>query len=405
MSPCTSGLDRLLDEERHLVRGGSVGLICNPTAVDRRLHHAADLLHAAPDVRLARLFGPEHGVRGDAQDMIAVEPGDRDPVTGLPVVSLYGSDEASLAPPPGSLEGLDALVFDIQDVGARYYTYVYTLAACMEAASRAGIRVVVCDRPNPIGGEAVEGPLLRPHLRSFVGRFPVPVRHGCTAGELALLWRHQLGLDLDLEVVRVQGWRRGAWHDETGLSWVMPSPNMPTLDTASVYPGMCLVEGTRLSEGRGTTRPFELSGAPWIDPSRLAADLERRMGAAGAAGVRFRPVVFRPTFHKHAGQGCGGVQVHVTDRRRFEPFLTGIAFLQACRTQDPERFAWRTEPYEFVSDRLAIDLLLGDERLREMIEADTPLADVRASWAADLREWREVRAPHLLYPGGDCDGR
>ncbi len=399
MPQCRSGLEKLLTDEPSLMAGRRVGLICNPTAVDREFRHAADLLHHHPGMRLVRLFGPEHGVRGDAQDMIAVEEGEgeRDALTGLPVVSLYGHDEASLRPPRESLRDLDALIFDVQDIGSRYYTFVYTMVHAMEVAAQEGVSFIVCDRPNPIGGVAVEGPILEPSLRSFVGRHPIPVRHGCTAGELALLWREQLGLDLDLRVVKVEGWTRNQWHADTGLPWVMPSPNMPTPDTATVYPGMCLLEGTLMSEGRGTTRPFELSGAEWAEPVRLAETLRKDLDEAESHGAIFRPVVFRPTFHKFAGRPCGGVQIHVTDREKFAPFLTGIAFLAAAMRLWPGEFRWRTERYEFVSDRLAIDLLLGRQELRHAIEAGAPLADIRQGWQQDLRAWEEIRAPFLLY--------
>lgn len=386
------GLERVLDEEAAALSGRSIGLVCNPTSVDGELRHAADLLQARVGTRLRCLFGPEHGVRGDAQDMIAVETS-RDARTGLPVHSLYGEGQASLEPSPAALAGLDAVVFDIQDVGARYYTYVWTLTLTMRACAAAGVAVVVLDRPNPLGGLAVEGGLVADGYRSFVGLYPVPNRHGLTVGEVATLVNEVHGLGCRLVVVRMSGWRREMFHDETGLPWVLPSPNMPTLDTAFVYPGMCLVEGTELSEGRGTTRPFELFGAPFIDGARLAAALDE----LHLPGVRFRPVGFRPTFHKFAGAACGGVQLHVTDRRAFRPYLTGVAALRTIRALWPAELRWRTRAYEFVTDRPAIDLLCGGPTVRELIDAGAPLEAVAATWGDDEARFLEARRPHLLY--------
>ena len=374
------------------LRGPRLGLICNPTAVDARLRHVADLLAALPGVRLAALFGPEHGVRGDAQYMAAVGE-ERDPRTGLPAFSLYGDTAASLAPTPAQLAGLDALCFDVQDVGSRYYTYQATMLLCMEAAARAGLAFLVLDRPNPIGGLLVEGPALRPGFESFCGLHDLAPRHGLTVGELAWLFRAERGLDLDLTVVACQGWRRGASFRQTGLPWVFPSPNMPTPETALVYPGMCLLEGTNLSEGRGTTRPFELLGAPWLDAQRLAADL----AAARLPGVAFRPASFVPTWDKHAGARCHGVELFVLDAAAFRPFRTGLACVALARAQDPRAFRWRTEPYEFVADVPAFDLLCGSAREREAIEAGAPVRDLARAFAPEERAFRKRRAPFLRY--------
>lgn len=387
-----TGLDLLVEDGFRELRGLAVGLVCNPTAVDRRYRHAADLLHAARGVRLARLFGPEHGVRGDAQYMAAVGE-ERDRKTGLPMLSLYGETPESLRPSAEQLAGLDALVFDVQDVGSRYYTYQATMMLCMEAAAAAGVGFVVLDRPNPLGGLLVEGPALRPGFHSFCGLHDLAPRHGMTIGELALLFRAERQLHLDLTIVQCRGWRRGARFEESGAPWVMPSPNMPTVDTALVYPGMCLLEGTNLSEGRGTTRPFELFGAPWLDAERLARDL----GALGLPGVLFRPASFVPTWDKHAGVRCHGAQLHVTDRDAFRPFRTGIACVAAARAQDAGRFAWRTEPYEFVSGVPAFDLLCGSAREREALERGEPLARMAAAWRGEERGFARRRAAHLLY--------
>ena len=387
-----SGLDVLAAGGFRPLRGKAVGLVCNPTAVDARLAHAADLLNAAPGVRLAALFGPEHGVRGDAQYMAAVG-GELDPRTRVPVHSLYGRTTASLRPTREQLAGLDVLAFDVQDVGTRFYTYQATMMLCMEAAAEARLPFLVLDRPNPIGGAAVEGPRLRPGFESFCGLHDLAVRHGMTVGELARLFRAERGLALDLEVVPCHGWKRAMRFRETGLPWVFPSPNMPTPETALVYPGMCLLEGTNLSEGRGTTRPFELLGAPWIDAGRLAADLSRER----LPGVRFRPASFVPTWDKHAGVRCHGVELHVHDAAAFRPFRTGLACVVHARRQAPSRFAWRTDTYEFVDGVPAFDLLCGSDRERRAIDGGATWAELARAFAPEERAFARRREPYLRY--------
>jgi len=383
-----TGLERLL-EQPDAVRGLRVGLIANPTAVTADLRHASLAMKASRAFRLAALFGPEHGVWGDTQDLIEVDD-TRDPATGLPVRSLYGPTRA---PSAAMLEGLDALVFDVQDVGSRYYTFIYTMLHALEACAHHGRRLVVLDRPNPLGGEAVDGNVLDPAYRSFVGLHPLAARHGMTVGELALLFREERGLDVDLVVEPMTGWRRAMRFEDTGLPWVMPSPNMPTVDTAVVYPGGCLVEGTNLSEGRGTTRPFELVGAPWLDPWKLARDLSRE----GLPGVAFRPACFRPTFQKHAGALCGGVQVHVTERRSFGAFLAYLLLIHHARRQAPERFAWRRPPYEYERVKRPFDVLCGTDRVRKAIEAGVSPRRLAPGWRRELSAFRRRRSKHLLY--------
>jgi len=387
-----SGLDVLVGERFRALRGLRLGLVCNPTSVDRSLRHAADLLAAAPGVKLSALFGPEHGVRGDAQYMAAVGD-ERDRRTGLPVHSLYGKTRDSLAPTPAQLDGLDGLVFDIQDVGARYYTYQATMMLCMEAAARARIRFFVLDRPNPIGGVAVEGPRLLPGFESFCGLHDLAPRHGMTVGELAEAFRVERGFDLELTVVECRGWRRRMHQRETGLPWVFPSPNMPTPETALVYPGMCLLEGTNLSEGRGTTRPFEVFGAPWLDPDHLVEAL----GAEKLPGVRFRPVSFVPTFDKHRGQRCHGAELHVVDREAFRPFLVAVACVAAARALAPAEFRWRTEAYEFVEGIPAFDLLCGSSREREGIERGVSARGLARAWVPEERAFARRRMGYLRY--------
>lgn len=369
-----------------------IGLLAHTPSVDGRARHAVELLHCWDSVRLERLFAPEHGLWGHEQDMEGVAHA-TDPLTGLPVVSLYGADPASLSPAPDMLDDLDLIVCDLQDVGSRYYTFVYTLSFVMEAAREANIPILVLDRPNPIGGLAIEGPVLQPGWSSFVGRYPLPVRHGMTVGELARLFNDDFGIGCDLAVVEMEGWRRSMRFEETGLPWIPPSPNMPAPATARVYPGGCLVEGTNLSEGRGTTTPFELVGAPWLDGHELAATLNRSADAA----VRFRAASFRPMFQKHAGLGCGGLQILVEDPAAFRPFACYWELLRVARAFDPERFAWRTEEYEFETERLAIDLLLGRGDLRPLLEQGTPHAEAEPLWRSDLAAFSEKRERHLLY--------
>ncbi len=389
MTAVLSGLDVLLGRLRTLLGGQSVGLLCHPASVTADLTPAAEALMRVKGMKLRRLFAPEHGITGAAQDLVLVGH-EKDSLTGLPVMSLYGR---RLDPDPRALHGLDALIVDLQDVGARYYTYNWTMALAMKAAARVHLPVIVLDRPNPLGGERLEGNWPEAGWSSFVGLYPLPIRHGMTMGELAgyLNNKHELGCDLT--VVPMLGWRRGMAWEDTGLPWVAPSPNMPTPDTARVYPGGCLVEGTNLSEGRGTTRPFEWIGAPYLDGPRLARALERR----GLPGVRFRPVEFEPAFHKWKSQRCGGVQVHVTDAARFKPFATYLALIAEARRQAPRHFRWRRPPYEFERVRLPMDLLCGGPAIRRALERGVPLARLETSWRPDLVRFARERRPYLLY--------
>ena len=387
-----TGLARLAKEQFAPWRGLRLGLLCNPTAVDVQLRHLIDLAAERTDLKLVRLFGPEHGIRGAAQDMVDVTSR-RDERTGLPVISLYGNDFASLSPSPASLRDLDALVFDLQDIGSRYYTFIWTMALAMQAAGRQGLSFWVLDRPNPLGGELLEGPLVSPGFESFVGLHPLPVRHGMTAGEIAGWLRGERGIEVDLKVTKMIGWRREELFDGTGLPWIPPSPNMPTLETALVYPGQCLLEGTNVSEGRGTTRPFEIFGAPFVDPERLRHRLEEH----SLPGVRFRPLHFQPTFHKFAGQSCGGLMLHVTDRGSYRPFLTGMAVVAALQELWPDDFRFRTEPYEFVKEIPAFDLLCGSDRIRRGLLGRESLASLVSGWLPDLDAFASVRNRYLLY--------
>ncbi len=385
------GLEVLIGDP-HPIAGKNIGLVTNQSAVTSDLRHVVDLLHRGEGWTLTTLFGPEHGIWGEAQDMAHVGHS-TDPMTGLIVYSLYGASENDLAPRRDLLRNLDALVIDLQDIGSRYYTFVYTMALCMREAAQAGVQVIVLDRPNPIDGVHLEGNIREDRFSSFVGMFPLPVRHGMTAGELARYFNKVFQLGCDLVVVPMRGWHRSMWWSDTGLPWVIPSPNMPTVSTATVYPGMCLIEGTNLSEGRGTTHPFELFGAPWLDPFRLAEQLN----GLDLPGVRFRPHYFLPTFQKHAGKVCGGVELHVTNRNDFRPYRTGLWCVKVARDMNPEKFDWRRETYEFVSDRLAIDLLAGSAHYRELVESGGNINDWVAEWEEPLRSFTSAREEFLLY--------
>ena len=385
-----TGLEILLDSRLSLLDGSRVGLIVNPASINSRFEHAADLLHQHLQINLTALFGPQHGIRGETQDNMIEWQSFRDQRTALPAYSLYGETRK---PTPEMLANLDVLVFDIQDVGTRVYTFVYTMALAMEAARECGKRFIVLDRPNPIGGLQIEGNLLEPDFQSFVGMFPIPMRHGMASGELALMFNREFGIGCELEVVKMEGWRRSMFYEDTRLPWVMPSPNIPTVDTAVVYPGSVMFEGTNISEGRGTTRPFEIIGAAYIEPDELIEELRKD----NLPGVVFRPLHFQPTFHKFAVEICGGIQIHVIDRNAFKPVITGAAIISAIRRLYPDGFQWKQPPYEYVYDKLPFDVINGSSRLRERIEAGRPVAEIEESWRDGLREFGERRETYLLY--------
>ena len=390
VQPVQLGLKRLLEQKPDALRGARVGLICNQASVDHGYQHAADLLFQNPEIQLSALFGPQHGIRGDVQDNMIETGHGIDRKTGLPVHSLYSETRE---PTDAMLQDVDVLVFDMQDVGCRIYTFVYTLANCMRAARRLGKKVIVCDRPNPINGASMEGNILEPEYASFVGQFPLPTRHGMTVCELAQMFNEHFKIGCELEVIPMSGWKREFWHDDTDAPWVMPSPNMPTLDAATVFPGTVHFEGTQVSEGRGTTKPFELIGAPYIDPDAYADALN----ALGLRGVFFRSCVFQPTFQKHAGVSCGGVQIHVTDRDSFEPWLTGIAMAKFAHDMYPNDFLWKVPPYEYVYDKNPFDVISGTAKIREAFEQGIELDAIAAETKAPLEEFKDLREPYLLY--------
>ena len=382
------GSERLLASPR--LNGLRVGVLANPASVDHSYTHIVDQLSRSTKCTLTAIFGPQHGYQSNLQDNMIETPHAKDKRRDIPIFSLYSETRE---PTPEMLSLVDVLVIDLQDVGARIYTFIYTMANCLRAAARAGIPVIVCDRPNPIGGSEIEGMTLEPGHESFVGQFRMPMRHGMTVAELARLFNVHHGIGAELEVVPMQGWSREMYFDATDVPWIMPSPNMPTLETAVVYPGTVLLEGTMLSEGRGTSRPFELIGAPWLDGEALVEALN----GAGVQGAHFRAVNFEPTFQKHARTACGGCQIHVADRGAFAPVKAGVAVIRECYRAAPEAFAWRDPPYEYEHDKMPIDILAGSPTLRQQIEEQVPLDDVVASWREGVAEFAELRRPYLLY--------
>ncbi|PAD36930.1 exo-beta-N-acetylmuramidase NamZ family protein [Terribacillus saccharophilus] len=377
----TPGVEVLLDDQKELLKGKKVGLITNPTGIDSKMNSIVDLLHDDSDIELTALFGPEHGVRGDAQAGEYVESY-IDEKTGLPVYSLYGQTRK---PTPEMLKNVEVLVFDIQDVGTRYYTYIYTMAYAMEAAKENNIPIVVLDRPNPQGGLTVDGPVLEPEFSSFIGMYPIPTKHGMTVGELASFFNEEFNIGADLRVVKMKGWRRSMDFDDTGLPFVLPSPNMPTVSTTFVYPATGLIEGTNLSEGRGTTKPFELIGAPFINSTNLAAELN----SLSLSGVKFRAASFTPTSSKHAGKLSHGVEIYVTDRADFDAVTTGLYIIKTIHDMYPDDF-------EFLSNNF-FDKLIGNDRVRTMILEGASVEEIMKGHQKELHEFKKVRKEYLIY--------
>lgn len=385
------GVERLLNEKISLIRGMRIGLVCNQASVmPDTFAHSADVFGERTEFELTALFGPQHGIRGDVQDNMIETEHSVDERTGRPVYSLYSETRE---PTAEMVKDIDAFVIDLQDVGCRIYTFVYTMANCMRAAKQFGKKVIVCDRPNPINGNAIEGNITEHEFKSFVGQFEIPTRHGMTIGELARMFNEHFGIGCDLEVVEMTGWTREMWGDETGLPWILPSPNIPTVDSCVVFPATVHIEGTELSEGRGTTKPFELNGAPFIDPYAWVEALD----AHNFAGVRFRHVFFRPTFQKCAGQVCGGVQIHVTDREAFTPVIVGIAMIKTVYDMYTDKFEWKRDPYEYVFDINPFDVVCGTDKIRKQIENCVALKEIESDWADGLEEFMADRRPYLLY--------
>lgn len=384
------GLEKILDEKISLLKDKRVGLICNQSSVNHKFEHAADLFFQNREINLTTLFGPQHGIRGDVQDNMVETSHTIDKKTGLPVYSLYSETRE---PTEEMLRNLDVLVFDLQDVGCRVYTFIYTMAFAMRASAKFDKKFIVLDRPNPINGRDIEGNLLEIGHESFVGLFPIPMRHGLTVGELALLFNNEFSINCELEIVSMDGWERNLFYDETDCPWVMPSPNMPTVDTAIVFPGTVMFEGTKVSEGRGTTRPFEIIGAPYIDGQEFAENLQK----LNLPGVIFSPINFLPTFQKHKDTSCSGAFLHVSDRNLFEPVLTGIALTKTIFDMYREEFEWKDTPYEYEFDRNPFDVINGSTKIREMIEAEKTIKEIKQFWETDVKQFRESREKYFLY--------
>jgi len=388
-APVRIGLEACLADRPSFLKGQRLGLLCNQASTDRSLRHGRDLIQAAFPGQLRCLFSPQHGFFSARQDNMVESDHMTDPVSKLPVYSLYGETRQ---PYPEMFGDIDWLLIDLIDVGTRVYTFVWTVIHCLQTAAGTGTRVAVLDRPNPIGGR-VEGNLLEMDCVSFVGLWPIPMRHGLTIGELALLCNREMDIGADLHVIPVQGWRRHMLFHETGLPWVFPSPNMPNPVTALVYPGQVLWEGTNISEGRGTTLPFELLGAPFLDPAELLDHMDRD----DLAGCLLRPLVFEPTSGKWAGENCQGFQLHVIDAKTFRPYRTSLALLQAIMTLYPDRFAYKKPPYEYEYKRLPMDLILGSRQVRQALEQGMAIAGMETSWQNGLAEYRNRCQSVFLY--------
>lgn len=384
------GVEKVLENPSNYFNKQRIGLICNQASVNHDFRHVADLFFEHEQINLTALFGPQHGIRGDVQDNMIETEHSFDKKTNLPVYSLYSETRE---PTEEMLRNLDALVFDLQDVGCRVYTFIYTMANSMRACAKFGKKMFVCDRPNPINGINLEGNLLESEFQSFVGQFPIPMRHGLTVGELALLFNEHFGIGCDLEVVKMQGWQRDLYYDETDAPWVMPSPNMPTVDTTVVFPATVYFEGIQISEGRGTTRPFEIVGAPYIDADELITALDE----LNLSGVIFRPINFLPTFQKHSGKNCGGVFLHIVNREIFEPVITGIALVKSIYDLYTGEFKWKEPPYEYIFDKNPFDVISGTEKTRNFIENGVDLKVIKESWESDVADFRNLREKFLLY--------
>jgi len=392
------GIDRFAEDPRRYVGAERVALLCHAASVDARYRHLTRIA-AEAGLNVVRCFGPEHGIWADAQDMEPVEEGLEaasepiEPSTGAPVTSLYGHSVEQLSPPRHTLEGVDTLIIDLQDIGTRYYTYIYTACLCAQVCAQVGARVLILDRPNPLGGLEVEGRQTRRDHLSFVGMWPLPNRHGLTLGEVVCFLNEREGFGAEIEVLQVEGWRREMLLPETGQRWVLPSPNMPSFEAMLLYPGGCLIEGTNLSEARGTTKPFEWVGAGFIDPFEWAKALE----ALDLPGLVARPLFYKPTFHKWAHQTIGGVELHITEPRALQPLRVGMHVLATLRRLYGERLEWRSEVYEYVRDQLAIDLLFGGPEARELIDQGGDVDELWRAWCLEAEAFKEERRGALIY--------
>ncbi|MBN2542813.1 DUF1343 domain-containing protein [bacterium] len=369
-----------------------IGLVAHPASATGTMRHTAEVLYENQDegYHFNAILGPQHGFFGQTQDNMIEWEGFIHPDMNIPVFSLYGEHRK---PTKEMLQDIDTLVFDLQDVGTRYYTFIWTMALCMEACAENSVKMIILDRPNPINGADLEGPVLEERFSSFVGLYPIPIRHGMTIGELGMLFNKEYDIKCELSVIRMEGWKREMYYDKTGLLWVLPSPNMPTLETAIVYPGICLLEATNISEGRGTTKPFEIIGAPFIHP----ADLARNLGNYELPGVKFRPLRFQPMFSKWQGEVCGGIQIHVINRQTFMPVLTGLCIIGAIKRMYPSSFAWRQPPYEYELEKSPFDVLTGNKWVKEMIDKGESPVEFQKLWENKLNKFKLIRKKYLLY--------
>jgi uncharacterized protein YbbC (DUF1343 family) len=385
-----TGIERLIQTKPPWLSEKRIGLLCNHASIDSKFNHAKELVHRAFPGNLTALFSPQHGFYADKQDNM-IESNDRiDPVLNIPVYSLYGKTRQ---PTQNMFDNIDVLIVDLQDVGTRVYTFIYTMSYCLEAAKKFEKKVLILDRPNPINGVTIEGNLLSRELTSFVGRFPIPMRHGLTIGELALLFNDHFGIHCDLEIISMKGWQREMFFLQTGLPWVAPSPNLPTPASAIVYPGQVIWEGTNISEGRGTTQPFELFGAPFLEPQKILSLLDPEY----LSGIILRPIGYEPTSNKWQGSFCLGFQLHVIDSLKYRPYATSLALLHAIIDCHGEHFLWSQPPYEYDYEHRPIDLIIGDTVIREKIEALEPIEKIVSSWQTDLAKFAEIRKDFLLY--------
>lgn len=384
------GIEKLVAEPPHFLAGKRLALLCNQASTDRAFRHSRNLVHQAFPGQLTALFTPQHGFFAEKQDNMIESDHGVDPVCQCPIFSLYGEQRK---PTAGMMDEFDVLLIDLVDVGTRVYTFMWTMLYCLQAAAEHGCTVIVLDRPNPIGGLEVEGNILSDDCRSFVGLVPIPMRHGLTMGELGAYFCRHLGLDLDYQVITMDDWHGRMLFPDTGLPWVFPSPNMPCFATAMVYPGQVIWEGTNISEGRGTTMPFELFGAPFVKPE----DISSALSTIDLPGCLLRPLVFQPTFHKWQGDDCGGFQLHVTDLHRFRPYRTSLALLRAIATFYPEQFSCKEPPYEYEFNRRPLDLIIGSTAVSQGILAGDDLMAMEAGWAQELAEFHEQRRSSFLY--------
>jgi uncharacterized protein YbbC (DUF1343 family) len=390
MATVQTGIERFIKNPPQWIKGKRIGLLCNPASIDSDFRHSRFLIDGQIPAELAALYSPQHGFFAEKQDNMIESRNMRDPVLGIPVYSLYGDTRE---PAENMLEPIDILIIDLQDVGTRVYTFIYTVSYCLEAARNFNKKVLLLDRPNPINGTDIEGNCLRTECASFVGRYPLPMRHGLTIGELALLINDHYKIGCELDVIPMAGWHRKMFFTDTGLPWVPPSPNLPTPTSALVYPGQVLWEGTNVSEGRGTSQPFELFGAPYLEIENIL----KKVCADSLPGVILRPTVFEPTSNKWQREPCTGFQIHVTDPVNYTPYLTSLKLLQAIMACHPQQFEWRPPPYEYEFERLHIDLIIGDRRVRRQIENMEPIEKIQASWQEELDSFKAVSREYHLY--------